>query len=331
MCYDRYDVGELRQNAKSGYRRVASLAGPWAIRGERLSGSPGGRRGHRARGPRRARATTVEGALSARSRRPDTSRAGHARATWRHRTQAPGEKTTLTWPVSSSRFTKTAPCARLGVLAVGDHAGDARPGCGRSSAERAGGQHPHRVEARAGRGPWPCARGPSRATTGRRRPPRPASGSGSGGASAPVHDAGQPVGGGLRRRRPAAHSSAPAARGGRSAPASPSSAPAAASASSWARVTRARRTRSSSLGPGAAGHDPLGRRRPRSRAPRPARAGAPGSSGRPALERRRRPGCGSTSGRRTLTPWRRASATRLWGDQNPIGWALSRPARKAAG
>ena len=38
-----------------------------------------------------------------------------------------------------------------------------------------------------------------------------------------------------------------------------------------------------------------------------------------------------TSGRRTTTPCRLASATRLWGDQNPMGWALSSPAVKAAG
>ena len=38
-----------------------------------------------------------------------------------------------------------------------------------------------------------------------------------------------------------------------------------------------------------------------------------------------------TSGRRTSTPWRRASATRVRGDQNPIGWELSSAAVKAAG
>ena len=38
-----------------------------------------------------------------------------------------------------------------------------------------------------------------------------------------------------------------------------------------------------------------------------------------------------TSGRRTTTPWRLASATRLWGDQNPMGWAFNSPAVNAAG
>jgi hypothetical protein len=38
-----------------------------------------------------------------------------------------------------------------------------------------------------------------------------------------------------------------------------------------------------------------------------------------------------TSGPITVTPWRRASATRVCGDQNPIGWELSSEARKAAG
>ena len=38
-----------------------------------------------------------------------------------------------------------------------------------------------------------------------------------------------------------------------------------------------------------------------------------------------------TSGRRTVTPWRCASATRLWGDQNPMGCALRSAAKNAAG
>ncbi len=38
-----------------------------------------------------------------------------------------------------------------------------------------------------------------------------------------------------------------------------------------------------------------------------------------------------TCGRRTATPWRRASATSDWGDQNPMGWELSNPAVNAAG
>ena len=38
-----------------------------------------------------------------------------------------------------------------------------------------------------------------------------------------------------------------------------------------------------------------------------------------------------TSGRSVATPWRRASATRLSGDQNPIGWEFKRAARNAAG
>ena len=37
------------------------------------------------------------------------------------------------------------------------------------------------------------------------------------------------------------------------------------------------------------------------------------------------------SGVRISTPWRRASPTIVWGDQNPIGWALSRAAQNAAG
>ena len=41
--------------------------------------------------------------------RPRTSNAGHDRATGLHRTHAPREQTTLTMPVSSSRFKKTAP------------------------------------------------------------------------------------------------------------------------------------------------------------------------------------------------------------------------------
>ena len=83
----------------------------------------------------------------------------------------------------------------------------------------------------------------------------------------------------------------------------------------------------------------------RRRAPRTARAGwpprpAPGSPLRPSRPRsahrsdRFEPGCRPprfTSGRRTTTPWRLASATRLWGDQNPMGWAFNRPAVKAAG
>ena len=39
----------------------------------------------------------------------------------------------------------------------------------------------------------------------------------------------------------------------------------------------------------------------------------------------------STWGGRTVTPWRRASATSDWGDQNPMGWELSSPAQNAAG
>jgi hypothetical protein len=38
-----------------------------------------------------------------------------------------------------------------------------------------------------------------------------------------------------------------------------------------------------------------------------------------------------TSGRNTLTPCLRASATNVCGDQNPIGWAFNNPAKKAAG
>ena len=38
-----------------------------------------------------------------------------------------------------------------------------------------------------------------------------------------------------------------------------------------------------------------------------------------------------TSGPFTTTPWRRASALMVWGDQNPMGWAFSRAAQKAAG
>jgi len=39
----------------------------------------------------------------------------------------------------------------------------------------------------------------------------------------------------------------------------------------------------------------------------------------------------ATSGASTSTRWRRASCTSEWGDQKPIGWASSSPARNAAG
>ena len=122
-----------------------------------------------------------------------------------------------------------------------------------------------------------------------------------------------------------------------------SRAPAVARASSWVRLTPARRTRSSMLDHG----DPASIRAavsvlmpridesPSRRAVRSTGTGPVGSrpsrtsSSIGSSEAFARPA--STCGRRTTTPWRLASATRLWGDQNPMGWALSSPAVKAAG
>ena len=59
--------------------------------------------------------------------------------------------------------------------------------------------------------------------------------------------------------------------------------------------------------------------------------GRPRSGPGPTPRARRRPSRRSRRGARTATPWRLASATRLWGDQNPMGWALSSPAVNAAG
>ena len=81
---------------------------------------------------------------------------------------------------------------------------------------------------------------------------------------------------------------------------------------------------------------PRGDPRRQRRRPPPARTRAPAAPRRPPAE----DGPGSstdaarlalTSGPSTVTPCRRASATMVWGDQNPMGWPSSSPAQNAAG
>ena len=121
---------------------------------------------------------------------------------------------------------------------------------------------------------------------------------------------------------PAAHN---AAR--RSSPSDPN-APAVASASTCPSPTPVRRTRSAIDAYGRPAATRSASSSPSDRTyPSPSRTASspsPPSSVAVAAER-------LTSGPWTATPWRRASATRVLGDQKPIGWALSRAARNAAG
>ena len=303
----------------------------------------------RVRGARTAR---PRGSSSPRTARSDPAPAapGDDRATGFHRTQAPREHTTLTMPVSSSRFKNTAPWALSGCWRWVTTPPTSDPVPGRPRPQGGGREHPASAQPAAGQ---------LHGRRVRRHPERPQvvghllppGGAGSGGGSDPVTTPGAgPRWPGRRRPRPTPGTvgSAPAGRPGLRGRRVPRP--------SDETVEGPGRGQGLQLDPGDTGpahqvlharpRAPLGdpRRRllpdaahrcqpqPHGRPAAPARSVLPAglgpgptssspASARPAF----------TSGRRTTTPWRLASATRLWGDQNPMGWAFNSPAVKAAG